>query len=76
MPVLFNLVTCQFVKVTFTEVVTTDCSPLKTSLNLLWIGFVVISVALVFLEIHWMIVRTRAQRNDSSRVRHINDQPL
>ena len=76
MPVLFDLVTCQFVNATFTEVVTSDCAPMKTSLNLLWIGFVVASVALVFLEVFWMVVRTRVQRNDGSRVQHINDQPL
>lgn len=76
MPVLFDLVTCQFVNVTFTKVVTYDCEPMKTSLNLLWVGFVVVSVAFVFLEVFWMVVRTRIPRNDGSRVQHINDQPL
>ncbi|KAL3675135.1 hypothetical protein R1sor_025083 [Riccia sorocarpa] len=60
LPTIFRIITCNFVKVTFEDILIHNCKPLQRALTSLWAGFVVASLAMMPLLILW----TRVGKGD------------
>lgn len=56
LPSIFRIVTCNFVKVTFEDILRNHCEPLKKSLNGLWAGFMIASLAMMGLQVCWGVL--------------------
>lgn len=55
LPTIFRVITCNFVKMTFEEILMHQCGPLKGSLTVLWVAFVIASMAMMPLLVLWMV---------------------
>ncbi|CAM6090224.1 unnamed protein product [Calypogeia fissa] len=56
LPSIFRIVTCNFVKVTFDDILRNHCAPLRKSLNGLWGGFMIASLALMPLQVCFILL--------------------
>ncbi|OAE31085.1 hypothetical protein AXG93_4031s1370 [Marchantia polymorpha subsp. ruderalis] len=56
LPTIFRIITCNFVKVTFEDILFHNCRPLRRSLTTLWGGFIVASLAMMPLQICWAVL--------------------
>lgn len=56
LPTIFRIITCNFVKITFEDILIHNCRPLRRSLTSLWAGFVVASLAMLPLQILWTLL--------------------
>ncbi|KAH9573356.1 hypothetical protein CY35_02G203500, partial [Sphagnum magellanicum] len=55
LPTVFRVITCNFVKVTFEDILEHHCAPLKVALTVLWIAFIIASMALMPLLVLWIV---------------------
>eukprot|EP01018_Ginkgo_biloba_P014431 Gb_10181 [translate_table: standard] len=53
-PALQSLTNCSFVKDTFSTILNEQCSPIKSTIHMVWTSLVALSTAMVFLVITWI----------------------
>jgi hypothetical protein len=68
LPTVFRVITCNFVKVTFEDILEHHCAPLKDALTVLWIAFIIASMALMPLLVLWIV---HGKKVSDNRVRYI-----
>jgi hypothetical protein len=68
LPTVFRVITCNFVKVTFEDILEHHCAPLKVALTELWIAFIIASMALMPLLVLWIV---HGKKVSDNRVRYI-----
>ncbi|CAM6008778.1 unnamed protein product [Sphagnum balticum] len=68
LPTVFRVITCNFVKVTFEDILEHHCPPLKVALTVLWIAFIIASMALMPLLVLWIV---HGKKVSDNRVRYI-----
>lgn len=66
-PTVTSLTNCSFVYNTFDTIVTQRCSPAKAALRNLWIPLLLLSIAMTFLTVSWILAN---HRNKKSRGVH------
>ncbi|CAK9217369.1 unnamed protein product [Sphagnum troendelagicum] len=68
LPTVFRVITCNFVKVTFEDILEHHCAPLKVGLTVLWIAFIIASMALMPLLVLWIV---HGKKVSDNRVRYL-----
>lgn len=58
-PAISGLSNCSFVYNTFSTIVTQRCTPVKSALRHIWIPLLLLSIALLFLTLSWIIANHR-----------------
>lgn len=68
LPTIFRIITCNFVKITFEDILMHHCGPLKGVLTVLWVSLLIASVAMMPLLGLWVM---HGRTFSNNRVKYI-----